>query len=285
MERLGKRISVQGYAFRESFQMGRVRVSLHSAGHILGSAQVRLQHDNEVWVVSGDYKRERDPSCDPFEVVYCDVFITEATFGTPRYVWSKLPDHGRDIYEWWNIMSSLGKNAVIFGYSLGKAQRILAELYPYARKPVLLHRTMAGLTDCYRAEGKLLAPTVDLENALDESEHRLTGELILAPPSAVHQEFAQRLGSFESAFASGWMLSSLSQSSSRYDRGFVISDHADWDDLNRTICETGAQRVFVQHRKGALIRHLRQQGIDAHSEDFLIPEKYKRLGGRALSLW
>jgi putative mRNA 3-end processing factor len=152
-ERLGKSIDTVGFHFQESFTLGRVKVSLHSAGHILGSCQVRIEHDGEVWVASGDYKRDRDPSCDPFESVKCDTFITEATFGTPKFVWEKNRCHGRDIVEWWDEMAKLGKNAVLFGYSLGKAQRILAELHAYAKKPVLIHSSVIGITNRYLSKG------------------------------------------------------------------------------------------------------------------------------------
>jgi putative mRNA 3-end processing factor len=310
--RLGARISAEGRAFGESFQLGRVKVSFHSAGHILGSAQVRVECDGEVWVASGDYKRDPDPSCEPFENVKCDTFITEATFGTPKFAWAKDVDHGSAIAEWWSESERAGRNCILFGYSLGKTQRILAELAPHARKPVLIHSTCVELTECYRQEGRTLAPTRALESALSElggflsgSEvlpyarddsrstsvlvnSQLRGEMILAPPSILKEEWAQKLGEYETAFASGWMQNFKPNPYSTgrsYDRGFVISDHADWNDLNQTILETGAKRVFVQHREGALIRHLRKQGIDAHSSDALTHENYSRLGGRALSLF
>jgi putative mRNA 3-end processing factor len=321
-ERIGKNIQAQGFAYGETFQMGRTKVSFHSSGHILGSAQVRIECDGEVWLCSGDYKRDPDPSCEPFESVKCDTFITEATFGTPKFAWPKDRNHGADIAAWWEEMSAQGKNAVIFGYSLGKAQRILAELAPYAKKPVLIYHTVVGISDRYREEGITLAPTRELMNALEELnpiesqnlEERtqgdlfqqgtgdctpvlgvldsnirakgvLRGELIIAPPSIFDEKFASRLGRYETAFASGWMQTQSAHGNGRYDRGVVMSDHADWNDLNRTILETGAKRVFVQHRNGTLIRHLRKQGIDAHSDDALKPEEYARLGGIPQSLW
>jgi putative mRNA 3-end processing factor len=285
-ERIGKKIEAKGYAFGESFQMGRTKVSFHSAGHILGSAQVRVECDGEVWVASGDYKRDPDPSCDPFESVKCDTFITEATFGTPKFAWPKDRCHGKDIADWWEEMIAAGKNAVVFGYSLGKAQRILAELYPYAKKPVLIYHSVVGITERYREEGKLLAPTRELVSVLETQDGNLKGELIIAPPSIFEETFADRLGQYETAFASGWMQTySPYAKTSRYDRGFVMSDHADWNDLNRTIQETGAKRVFVQHRNGTLIRHLRKNGIDAHSDEALKPEHYARLGGVLQTLW
>jgi putative mRNA 3-end processing factor len=283
-ERIGKNILADGFQFGERFTLGRTQVSFHSAGHILGSAQVRIECDGEVWVCSGDYKREKDPSCDPFEPVPCDTFITEATFGTPKFVWDKTRDHGKDISVWWDEMILAKKNAILFGYSLGKAQRILAELHPFAKKPVLIHKACVGITERYREEGIQLAPTLELEVALEQKSGVLQGELIVAPSSILEEKFADRLGSYETAFASGWMQTNSPFSSNRYDRGFVMSDHADWNDLNQTILETGAKRVFVQHRNGTLIRHLRKQGIDAHSDEMLKPDHYLRLGGLMQSL-
>lgn len=280
--RLGKSINVQGLPYGAKMRIGSVALSFHPAGHILGSSQVRVEHGSEVWVASGDYKRDPDPSCEPFEPVPCDTFITEATFGTPKYVWSKDPKHGEEISKWWTENAEVGRNSVLFGYSLGKAQRILAELAPYAGRPVLIHETMTELTECYRAEGRQLAPTLDLRSF----QGKLRGELILAPPSILETSFAAQLGEYETAFASGWMQGSGGWSRGSYDKGFVISDHADWDDLNRTIDESRASRVFVQHReRGALLRHLRKRGIDAHPASALEPDEFARIEPANLSLF
>lgn len=282
--RIGKNISVQGFRYGEAFKLGDVLVSFHSAGHILGSAQVRIQRGEEVWVASGDYKRDRDPSCDPFESVKCDTFITEATFGTPRFVWEKDLEHGRMIHEWWMENSELNRNCILFGYSLGKAQRILAELHPFAHRPVLIHESIHELTECYRREGRALAATKLLSERLTDEEE-IRGEIILAPPSILTEKWIGRIGNYQTAFASGWMQGSGGYGGRRrYDRGFVMSDHADWNDLNRTIAETGAKRVFVQHRDGALVRHLKQKGIDARSIDDLKPMNHGVQVGENLRL-
>lgn len=280
--RLGFKIQVEAWTYGEVRKLGDVFVSLHPAGHILGSAQVRIQRGSEVWLASGDYKRDADPSCEPFESVRCDTFITEATFGTPRYRWEKNVAHGAMISHWWNESRASGKNCVLFGYSLGKAQRILAELAPHTTRPVLIHSTMKDLTECYRQQGRSLAPTDCLQAKLASLSQGelLTGELILAPPSVV-KDFGHQLGRYETAFASGWMQEQGGFRTQSYDRGFVMSDHADWDDLNLTIKETGAKRVFVQHRSGALIRHLRQIGIAAHPIEVLTPAAYPFWGGEA----
>lgn len=267
--RLGKNISVNSFSYRESFTLGEVRVSFHSAGHILGSSQVRVQKGNEVWVASGDYKRDRDPSCEPFEVVSCDAFITEATFGTPKYIWKKDQPHGEMIFDWWKENSQKGINSIVFGYSLGKAQRILAELAPFPVDHIIVHPTIVALTECYRNEGRVLAKTKTLKERISEKS-KLQGELILAPPSIFTEEWKEFLGPYKTAFASGWMQTG-GWGRGSYDKGFVMSDHADWNDLNLTIQQTQAKKVFVQHRNGALVRHLRAQGIDAHPVEILKP--------------
>ncbi|MGE0614989.1 MAG: ligase-associated DNA damage response exonuclease [Bacteriovoracia bacterium] len=286
--RVGEKINVHGLAYQERLRMGDVEMSLHSAGHILGSAQVRIQRGEEVWVASGDYKRDPDPSCEPFEVVKCDTFITEATFGTPQYVWPKEARHGEEIFRWWQELQARGANGVLFGYSLGKAQRILAELAPYAEKPVLIHPTIHALAECYRAEGRKLAPTADLPSSVSTSLARgepFRGELILAPPAVLQGPDARAFGVYETAFASGWMREGGRGHGRRYDRGFIMSDHADWNDLNQTITETGAWRIFVQHRNGALVRHLRAKGLAAHSISELTPTGFARISAPNLELF
>ena len=291
--RLGQKLPVVGIPYGEVMRLGDVQVSFHSAGHILGSAQVRIQRGDEVWVASGDYKREHDPSCEPFETVPCDTYITEATFGTPKYVWD-IPgeksgvfenrNYGREIHDWWSGNASQGINSVLFGYSLGKAQRILAELAPYKDRPVLIHSSITELTQCYREEGRLLAPTIPLESLATHAP--LQGELILAPPSILKDSLSEKLGRFQTAFASGWMIDTYSPQGSDYQHGFILSDHADWPGLNRTILETGAKQVFVMHRQnGALTRHLRSQGLDAHPVSALTPGNYQALRETNLSFF
>jgi putative mRNA 3-end processing factor len=276
--RLGQNISVLGFKYGEPFEINGVKISFHSAGHILGSAQVRVQLGSEVWVASGDYKREYDPTCAPFEPVKCDVFITEATFGTPGYTWPKGKDLGREIYDWWQTNAADGINSVLFAYSLGKAQRVLGVLEPYATEPIYCHPATTELTECYRHEGVELAETICL-STLNESTF-LEGALILTPSSFLKNEKnLKTLGgekNFRTAFASGWMAKG-GFGYNNYDHGFVMSDHADWNDLLLTIEQTGAKRVYVQHRDGALVRHLRAQGIMAFSDQDMFPANPEQL--------
>lgn len=273
--RLSGKIDVQGFTYGETVMFGQVKVSFHPAGHILGSAQVRMEFQGEVWVASGDYKREPDPTCEPFEVVKCDTFVTEATFGTPSYHWPRDINLGLEIFEWWQENSSRGINSLLFAYSLGKAQRVLGVLEPFTKNysdlKVYCHKSISDLNACYRDMSVKLSPTICF-STLEETT-QLHGALVLAPPSFLKSPQAKMISEdYRTAFASGWMALGSSRGFSSYDRGFVMSDHADWNDLVRTVTETGAQRVFVQHRgKGALVRHLRSLGIKAFAEEDLIP--------------
>ena len=271
--RLGRNIQVRGIPYGQPFQIGNVKLSFHPAGHILGSAQVRMEYGGEVWVASGDYKRDADPTCEPFETVECDVFVTEATFGTPAYRWQKGADLGREIFEWWQENAAEGVNSLLFAYSLGKAQRVLGVLAPFTDRPVHCDPNSAELTACYRAKGIRLAPTVCLSGLSPSA--RLEGELLLVPKSFLSSKLAPVLGDrYRTAFASGWM----ARGAHGFDRGFCMSDHADWDDLVRTVKESRARRVYVQHRgAGALVRHLKQLGLEAYPEESLVPRNPEQL--------
>lgn len=269
--RLGKKIEIEGIEFGHEFFLGPVKISLHPAGHILGSAQVRLEHKGEVWVVSGDYKREHDPTCEPFESVKCDVFVTEATFGTPAYRWDENKDTGAEILAWWKENRAEGLNSVVCAYSLGKTQRVLGVLAGLAERPVYIDPAAGALTECYRREGVKLAESI----CLDQVRSPLFGELIVAPSSFLRSERVSILGGdYKTAFASGWMATGGGYgAASSYDHGFTMSDHADWTALLRTVQESGARRVYVQHRgQGALVRKLRGLGLEAYPDSALAPK-------------
>lgn len=270
--RIGKSITVNSYQFGQVFELNGVKISFHPAGHILGSSQIRLESTGEVWVASGDYKREFDPTCEPFESVTCDVFVTEATFGTPAYNWGFNDNLGEEIYQWWMENARRGFNSVIFAYSLGKTQRILGELFSVTDQPVYCHSAAAAMNQCYRDHGIQLAPTKYLTDV--EEKSTLRGELIIAPQMFLKSDQAKVLGSkFLTAFASGWMAGQNPAYGVSYDRGFVISDHADWKDLVRTILDSKAKKVYVQHRgHGALVKHLRHLGLDAYPDSDLFPK-------------
>ncbi len=258
--RLGAEAAIRYHAYGESFELGEVKLSFHPAGHILGSAQVRLESEGKVWVISGDYKRQPDPTCLPFEPVPCDVFITEATFGLPIYRWKATEEIAREIFEWWQSNQKLGRNSLLACYSLGKAQRILHALQEFTDQPVLTHGAAEQLIEAYRQEGIALLPTIKV----DESHKHARGELVLAPPSAIDSSWAKRFGDAERGFASGWMQLRGNRRRRGYERGFVLSDHADWPGLLQSIRESEAKKIYVTHGYSTeLARYLAEQGWDA----------------------
>ncbi len=261
--RLGEqRYHAHGYG--EGFGLGGAKVSLHPAGHVLGSAQVRVEVDGEVWVASGDYKRQADPTCAPFEVVPCHTFITEATFGLPVYRWPHTPDVAREIVAWRRDCAERGEAAVLFCYALGKAQRVLAELMPFDDQPALLHGAIAAGVEVYRQSGIAMLETRRVAD--EEKGADFAGKLVMAPPSAAGSPWMRRFRSAQQGFASGWMRIRGNRRRRNYDRGFVVSDHADWPDLFRTVRETGARRVITTHgNTDAIIRALQEQGIAAEA--------------------
>jgi putative mRNA 3-end processing factor len=260
--RLGEAANILGVVYGVPLRLGSVTVSFHPAGHILGSAQIRLEAEGEVWVVSGDYKRANDPTCAPFECVPCDVFVTEATFGLPVYRWDAPVSVAREIVDWWETNGRGQRAAVLFCYALGKAQRILAELARLTDRIVFVHGAIEPLVDCYRQAGVSMLPTrVVSETA---KSHSWAGELILVPPSAHGSPWTRRFGPSETAFGSGWMRLRGTRRRRGVDRGFVLSDHADWPALLRTIRETGARRVLTTHGYAdTLARYLAEEGLEA----------------------
>ena len=259
------RLGPQAYRphdYGEAFTLGAARVSLHPAGHVLGSAQVRIEVDGEVWVASGDYKRQADPTCAPFEVVRCDVFITEATFGLPVYRWPDTATVARELIDWRAACAAQGEAAILYCYALGKAQRVLAELGALSDEAVWLHGAIDSGVTVYRDAGIAMAPTRGVAEATAGTS--FAGQLILAPPSAAGSAWIRRFKRAQQGFASGWMQLRGNRRRRNYDRGFVISDHADWPDLLRTIADCGAQRVIATHGStDALVRVLREQGLVA----------------------
>ncbi|HWJ56246.1 MAG TPA: ligase-associated DNA damage response exonuclease, partial [Vicinamibacterales bacterium] len=262
VSRLGDAGAVSSLRYGERRDIGGVSVSLHPAGHILGSAQVRVEHRGEVWVVSGDYKRAADPTCAPFEPVRCDVFVTESTFALPIYRWDETADVIADLVGWWHGNGERGLTSVVFCYTIGKAQRLLAEIGRVTDRPIWVHGALLPMIEVYRAAGIAMAPA----QALIERPRgtSFAGELVLAPLSARGTPWMRRLGELSDAFASGLMRVRGVRRQRAYDRGFVLSDHADWPALLETIVASGAGRVRATHGHAEpLARFLREQGVDA----------------------
>lgn len=260
--RVGLDADIQTLAYGEKLVHHGVTLSLHPAGHILGSAQVRLEHKGEVWVVSGDYKLGADPTCASFEPVRCHCMITESTFGLPIYRWAPTAEVIADIARWWQSNAEAKKPSMLLCYALGKAQRILAGLGPAEVGPIHVHGMIERYSQAYRAAGVRLAestPVVTTKRGADFSR-----ALILAPPSAFSTPWARRFRQPVSGFASGWMRVRGQRRRRAIDRGFVLSDHADWPELLSAIAESQAQRVLVTHGYApALSQYLRERGLDA----------------------
>jgi putative mRNA 3-end processing factor len=262
--RLGADITLQTLAYGEVTEHLGVRISLHPAGHVLGSAQVRLAHAGRVWVASGDYKLEDDGTCPPFEPVRCDTFITESTFGLPIYRWPAQAELFADINAWWRRNAEAGRASVIYAYAFGKAQRLLRGIDPDIG-PIVAHGAVEPLNAVYRAAGVALPPTHHvLDGTLDKAALRRA--LVIAPPSAAGTPWLRRFGEHADAFASGWMQLRGARRRRGVDRGFVMSDHADWPGLQRAIQGTGAQRIFVTHGSvPVLVRWLSENGLQAQA--------------------
>lgn len=261
-QRLGAGINLIPVDYGALHRIGAARVSFHSAGHVLGSAQIRLEAAGESWLVSGDYKRDADPSCAAFEPVTADVFITEATFGLPIYRWSPGAVVARQILQWWQ--GAPERPSILFCYAFGKAQRVLAELAALGMDDtILLHGAVEALMQPYREAGVALPPTL----ALSALERRvdLAGRLVIAPPSAHRSTWMKRFKNPQTGFVSGWMAVRGARRRGGYERGFVLSDHADWNGLLASVKGSGARQVYVTHGSSdVLARYLREvEGISA----------------------
>src|SRR5690606_27906462 len=230
--RLGSSCDIDTVEYGRTLDLNGVRVSLHPAGHILGSAQVRVERRGEVWVFSGDYKTERDATCAPFEPVRCHAFITESTFGLPIYRWRPQRAIFDEINEWWRTNRDAGKTTVLIGYALGKAQRLLAGLDPFIG-PLYAHGAEERINRDYRDSGVALPETRYAGEAPPKLEG--SGALVMAPVSALGSPWMRRFGPVSTGFASGWMQIRGARRRRSVDRGFVLSDHADWTGLMQAI--------------------------------------------------
>ena len=259
--RLGDEANIQTLEYGEPLLIGSARVSLHPAGHVLGSAQVRIDVEGHIAVVSGDYKTEPDVTCRPFEPVKCHLFVTESTFGLPIYRWPSEGSVFAKINDWWRSNQSHGKCTFLMGYALGKCQRVLAKLDP-GIGPIYLHGAVHRLTEAYRESGIALPDTYLVSEApkgLDWSK-----AIVLAPPSAHGSTWMRRFGEYATGFMSGWMAIRGTRRRRAIDRGFVLSDHVDWPSLITAIGETDAERVWVTHGySGPVVRYLEEHGIQA----------------------
>ncbi len=274
-QRLGL-AAVEGLPFGEVITMNGVKVSLHPAGHILGSAQVRVEHADEVWVVTGDYKTEDDRTTETFELVRCDTLVTECTFGLPIYRWAPAGRVFGEINDWWRSNRARGVTSVLLGYALGKAQRLIVGL-DASIGPIYTHGAVERLNAVYRRAGRLDVPTSYASSAAGGT--RWSDGIVIAPPSAGGSTWLRRFGDVSVGFASGWMAIRGRRRQRGADRGFVLSDHVDWPGLLDVIRSTGCRRVLATHGyTEALCRWLNERGLDAEplrtryeGEDYVEP--------------
>ena len=255
---------IEAWQYGERHTMGDVQLSFHPAGHVLGSAQLRIEAGGEVWVVSGDYKRALDPTCAPFEPLRADVFLTEATFGLPVFRWDPTSSVIEDLLGWWEANREVGRASLVFSHVLGKSQRLLAELALRTDRRVFAHGAIAGMCEVYRDAGVKLLP---VDRVADTAKGKdFAGELVLAPITARGTTWMRRFGDAAVALVSGFMRVRGERRRRSVDRGFALSDHADWPALLETIRETGAGRVLVTHGYAVpLAHHLRDSGLEAEA--------------------
>jgi putative mRNA 3-end processing factor len=270
--RIGPDITIQTLEYGESLSMGGIKLSLHPAGHILGSAQVRLEHGGDVAVIGGDYKLDPDPTCAPFELVPCRSFYTETTFGLPVYRWPAVETVFADIINWWQGNADTGKASLLTAYAVGKAQRLLAGLHLSGEAlpgPILCHGAITtGLIAYAEAGVELPLP----ENVMEVPKETLRNALVLAPPSALSGPWVRRIMPCSSAMASGWMRIRGRRRRRAVDRGFVLSDHVDWPGILQTVEACGAESVYTMHGSVEQVaRYLREQGLNAQALDIDLP--------------
>lgn len=259
--RLGD-IIVTGKDWNETFTINGVKFSLHPAGHIFGSAQVRVEYQGEVWVFTGDYKMEDDGIAVPYEVVKCHTFITECTFGLPAFKWLPQSEVMNSINSWWSENKAEGKTSILFGYSLGKAQRLLKYLDP-SIGTIFTHGAIENMTN-------VLRPMIDLpETTLitrETNKKYFPGSIVLAPPSAHGSVWIRKMTPFVTASASGWMAFRGARRRRAIDKGFVLSDHCDWYGLLDSFKSTGAEKIIATHGYTEIYsKYLRELGYDART--------------------
>lgn len=260
-ERVGSSATIETLRRGETLRVGQVDLRLVPSGHILGAAQVCITHRGMRWVVTGDYKLERDPTCEPFEPVETDVLVTESTFGLPIYRWGDQQETAAAINAWWRENRDAGRTSVLFAYALGKAQRLAAMLDP-ANGPIYAHGAVMKMIRAYRESGVHL-PSVD---QLAPATRRAGGgrAMVIAPPSTAGTRWLRTFGETSVAMASGWMAIRGIRRRRGFDRGFVLSDHADFPGLLSAVEASRARRVYVTHgSSAAFARFLCERGIEA----------------------
>jgi putative mRNA 3-end processing factor len=259
--RLGHEANIETLDYGEVLTTNSIKLSLHPSGHILGSSQIKIEKNGNICVVSGDYKTDADVTCLPMDPLLCHTFISESTFGLPIFKWPPPEQVIQKVNSWWRSNREQGRTGILFAYALGKAQRILAGLDP-SIGPILTHGAVEKINRCYRDLGINLPETRYIGDL--EEKDLPEGALVIAPTSADNPVWMRRFPDRSRAFASGWMRIRGNRRRRSVDRGFVFSDHCDWDGLVQTIAATGAERIMITHGYAAeMARWLQEKGYDA----------------------
>jgi len=260
-QRLGKDISIETMPYNAPRTINGVTVSFHPAGHVIGSAQIRLEYKGRVEVFSGDYKTQPDFITTPFEPVKCHSFITESTFGLPVYRWKPEDAIQNELHNWIKYNQSQNRTSVFVGYSLGKAQRIMSLID--GADEVFVHRSIHNLNEAIASSGYKIPETQLLTSDFNKKE--VEGKLIIVPPAVLDSRMFKRVPNAATAICSGWMQIRGNRRWAAVDAGFAVSDHADWDGLISAIKATEAEEVYVTHGSQATFsRYLNEMGIQAY---------------------
>jgi len=247
--RLGQDISLKTLDYNAPIHINGVKISLHPAGHISGSSQIRLEYKGKIVVVSGDYKVEDDGLSAPFEAVKCHEFVSECTFGMPIYKWQPQKEIFESLNNWWKQNAEQGRNSVVFAYSLGKAQRIINHL-DYSIGEVFAHGAVWNTNQALIANG---VKVIDIPKVTQEiPKSMFKGALIIAPPSAMGSPWMKKFSPYRTGICSGWMNIRGARRRRAADAGFVLSDHADWEGLISAIKATEAEKVYLTHGSTAV---------------------------------
>lgn len=264
-QRLGDDIQIETVDYNKSLTIKGVKVSFHPAGHIPGSAQIRMEYKGQVAVVTGDYKLEDDGLSIPFEPVKCHEFVTETTFGLPIYQWKPQKETFDEINHWWKQNKNNGKTSVIFAYALGKAQRIMKNVDTEIGN-IYTHGAVENATEALRKTGLDLPETIRITNEIPKKDY--PGNLVIATPASIGTPWMKKLAPYSTGIASGWMMLRGTRRRKAADRGFVLSDHADWNGLLEAVKLSEAETIYSTHGySNVFAKYLQEKGLKAISLD------------------
>jgi len=266
-QRLGDNIKLETTTYDKPIHINGVEVSFHPAGHIPGSSQIKLAYKGQICVVSGDYKLADDGISTPFEPIKCHEFLTESTFGLPIYQWPDQKDVFDEINAWWRKNKAEGKTSVLFAYALGKAQRIMANV-DHSLGKIFTHGAVENATEAIKKSGVQLPETIVVTK--DINKKYFIGNLVIATPASIGTSWMNKFSPYSTGITSGWMMLRGTRRRKAADRGFVLSDHADWTGLLTAVKATEAEKVYVTHGYSDVFsRYLQELGWDAVAIDSL----------------